>query len=143
MAEDRKNAGNTRGRPFGPGNAGKPRGARHKVTRAVEALLDGQAEALTQAAIQAALAGDMTALRICMDRISPARKEPVVSFELPAITSPADIPAAQTAILQAVAAGELTPGEGSALVSMAGGIRQSFELADVESRLAALEAKST
>ncbi len=142
MAADRKNGPNTGGR-FGPGNPGKPRGARHAVTRAVETLMDGQAEALTQVAIQAALAGDMVALRICMDRISPARKEPVVSFDLPAIASAADIPAAQTAILQAVAAGELTPGEGSALVGMVGGIRQAFELADVEARLSALEASKS
>ncbi len=142
MTADRKNGPNTGGR-FGPGNPGKPRGARHAITRAVETLLDGQAEALTQVAIQAALAGDMVALRICMDRISPARKEPLVCFTLPVIGSPADIPAAQTAILQAVAAGELTPGEGSALVNMVGGIVKSFEAAEVEARLAALEAKST
>jgi len=142
MSEDRKNGPNTGGR-FRPGNPGKPRGARHAITRAVETLLDGQAEALTQVAIQAALAGDMVALRICMDRISPARKEPLVSFTLPAISSPADIPAAQTAILQAVAAAELTPGEGAALVNMVGGIVRSFEAAELEARLAALEAKTT
>jgi len=43
----RKNAANTRGRPFQEGNSGKPKGARHRVTLAVEALLEGQHEALT------------------------------------------------------------------------------------------------
>lgn len=37
---------------FGKGNAGKPRGTRHKATQAVLSLLDGQAEALTQRAVQ-------------------------------------------------------------------------------------------
>ena len=37
------------------GNGGKPKGARHRITLAVEALLEGQAEALTQAAIERAL----------------------------------------------------------------------------------------
>src|SRR5215831_6568815 len=51
----RKNATNTRGRPFKPGNAGRPKGARNRATVAAEALLDGQAEALTRKAIERAL----------------------------------------------------------------------------------------
>ena len=38
--------------------AGKPKGARHRATLAAEALLDGEAEALTRKAIELALAGD-------------------------------------------------------------------------------------
>ena len=44
----------TRGRPFQPGNPGRPKGARHKVTVAVEALLEGEAEGLTRKAIELA-----------------------------------------------------------------------------------------
>ena len=40
---------------FAPGNPGKPKGSRHKATRAIEALLEGQTEQLTQAAIDKAL----------------------------------------------------------------------------------------
>jgi hypothetical protein len=36
---------------FTSGNAGKPRGSRNKATVAIESLLEGQAEALTQKAI--------------------------------------------------------------------------------------------
>ncbi|MET8524060.1 DUF5681 domain-containing protein, partial [Nocardioides sp. NPDC004968] len=65
-------AGKQRGAPFKRGQsgnpAGKPRGARHKVTLAIEALLEGEAGALTRKAIELGLAGDMTALRLCMDR---------------------------------------------------------------------------
>ena len=71
MPTDGKNGRNTAGR-FGPGNTGKPKGARHKLTIALESLLDGQAEALTQRCIDAALGGDMAALRLCMDRIAIA-----------------------------------------------------------------------
>ncbi len=39
-------------------------GARHKATVAAEALLDGEAEALTRKAVEMALAGDGTALRL-------------------------------------------------------------------------------
>lgn len=48
---------------FQPGKSGNPKGrphgSRNKATLAVEALLDGQAEALTQVAIQSALEGDL------------------------------------------------------------------------------------
>ena len=43
--------------------AGKPKGARHRATLAAEALLDGEAEALTRKAVELALAGDGIALR--------------------------------------------------------------------------------
>jgi hypothetical protein len=54
--------------------AGKPKGTRHKATLAAETLLEGEAEALTRKAIELALKGDIAALRLCLDRIIPARK---------------------------------------------------------------------
>ena len=57
------NASVTRGRPFPKGNAGRPKGARNKVTVAVESLLDGEGEGLTRKAIELAMKGDTTALR--------------------------------------------------------------------------------
>jgi len=52
VTEPINNGRNTDGR-FAEGNqlGGKPKGARHRVTRAVEELLEGQHEALTQKAI--------------------------------------------------------------------------------------------
>jgi hypothetical protein len=44
----RNNAAKTRGRPFAKGNPGRRKGARHRATVAAEALLDGEAEALTR-----------------------------------------------------------------------------------------------
>lgn len=71
-----KNGRETDGR-FAPGNSGRPAGARHKTTLAIEALLEGEAEALTRKAIELALAGDMTALRLCLERIArPAGRGP-------------------------------------------------------------------
>ena len=70
-------ARNQRGRPFTKGQsgnpAGKPKGARHRATLAAEALLDGEAEALTRKVIELALEGNIFALKICLDRILPAR----------------------------------------------------------------------
>src|SRR5689334_18126411 len=106
-----------RGRPFQPGQsgnpAGKPKGTRHKAILAMEALLDGEAEGLTRKAVEMALAGDGAALRLCIDRILPPRKDRPVSFELPQIKSAADAAVASGALVEAVAAGTLTPAEAS------------------------------
>src|SRR5204863_8824347 len=116
MTEDsRKSGKETAGRDpggrFQPGNPGRPRGARHKATLAAEALLDGEAEGLTRKAVEAALGGDMAALRLCLDRIVPPRRERPVNFRVPPRKSAEDAAVAMAAITEAVAAGELLLGE--------------------------------
>lgn len=132
-----------RGAPFRPGQsgnpAGKPKGARHKVTLAMEALLDGQHEALTQKAIDLALAGDMQALRLCMDRLSPPRKDRPVAFDMPAIETLEDLPKATQALMHAVAAGELTPSEAAELGKLVDAHAKAIEVTDLHRRLEALE----
>lgn len=78
-----QNGRNTDGK-FLNGNVGRPKGSRNKATIAIESLLEGQAEALTQTAIAKALDGDSIALRLCMDRIAPPMKDkPVVPSPCP------------------------------------------------------------
>jgi hypothetical protein len=140
MTETRKNAKNTRGRPFQPGNPGKPKGARHKTTLAMEALLDKEGEALTRVAIKKAKAGDMIALRLCLDRLAPARKDRHVPFEFPKIQEAADAVKASAAIVQAVATGDLTPSEAGELTRVLESYSRILEVADHEERLKRLEA---
>ena len=97
---------------FSNGNVGKTKGTRNKKTLAIESLLEGQAEALTQTAISKALEGDGLALRLCMERIAPAPKDNSVSFPLPEMKDAVDASKAASSILTAVSEGELTPIEG-------------------------------
>ena len=138
MNAQRKYATKTRGRPFQPGNAGKPRGARHKATLAAEALLDGEAEALTRAAIGRAKAGDTIALRLCLERILPARKDRPVSFAMPKIASASDAATALSAVIAAVASGEVTPREASEIASLIEIFVRTLEAQEFERRLLAL-----
>lgn len=124
---------------FAPGNPGKPKGTRHKATRAVLALLDGEAEALTRKAVGAALEGDMAALRLCLERIAPPRKDTPVTFKLPRMTTAADAARAAGSILGAVASSELTPIEGTQLMGLVETFRRTLETAELEARVAALE----
>jgi len=130
MTASRKNAAKSPGRPFEPGNPGKPKGARHRVTRAVEELLEGQAEALTQRAIDAALAGDTTALRLCLERICPPRKGRPVVFSLPPVETAGDTVKALGALLAAVAGGELSPEEGASVAALLETNRKAIEVID-------------
>lgn len=131
----------TRFKPGKSGNpAGKPRGTRNATTVALETLLDGQAQALTQKAIELGLAGDLTALRICMDRIIPPRKDRHVPFSFPKIGKAADAVTAAAAIVEAVAHGELTPSEAGELTRVLESYSRILEAADHEERLKRLEA---
>jgi hypothetical protein len=127
-----------RGR-FQPGNPGRPKGARHKTTLAIETLLDGEAESLTRKAIEMAKGGDITALRLCLDRIAPARKDRTIAFELPPVSTVADIVIASGALLLAVAEGDLTPSEAGELSKLLDGHRLAMTTAELQARITKLE----
>lgn len=134
-----------RGKPFRKGESGNPAGkapgTRNKATRAVQALLDGEAEALTRKCVAMALDGDSVALRLCLDRLCPPARERAIDadVELPELSAD-NLPRAVATIVEAVAAGRLLPGEGQALIGMLEGLRKSLEFAELEKRIAALEA---
>jgi len=132
--------GATQFQPGQSGNpGGRPKGARNATTLALEALLDGEARALTRKAVELALAGDMAALRLCLDRILPPRKDRPVSFEMRPINNAEDARAASAALLESVAAGNLTPSEASEVGRLIDGYVKSIELTEVLARLDKLE----
>ena len=145
MSTDRKNGSTTEGRnadgTFASGNPGRPTGARHRVTLAIESLLHGQSEALTQKAVDLALEGDTTALRLCLERVAPPRKDTSVQFELPAMKSAQDAVLGAQAVLTAVSQGTLTPLEATSVMNLVESYRKTLETSELERRIVALEAK--
>ena len=136
-------AGKQRGRPFQKGQSGnldgRPKGSRNATTLALETLLDGQGPALTQKAIDLALAGDMAALRLCLDRILPPRKDSPVAFELPEMRTLNNTVSAMCAIVKAVGDGDLTPAEAAELTKMVQAFAKIIETAELEERVRKLE----
>ena len=130
-------------KPFRPGQSGnpsgRPRGSRNATTIALESLLNGQAKALTQKAVDLALAGDLVALRICLDRILPIRKNRPIEFVLPPIKTIADAPKAIGAITEAVARGEITVTDAADISRLVETYVRAVEAADLSKRLTALE----
>src|SRR4051812_18894063 len=122
---------------------GRPKGSRNTTTLALETLLDGQATALTQKAIELALTGDMAALRLCLDRILPPRKDRPVRFTLPPINDAQDAAATVSAVLAAVAAGDLTPSDAGEISKLIDAYVRAFETAELAERLERLERMTT
>ncbi len=125
---------------FAEGNPGRPKGARHKYTVAIQHLLDGEAEALGRKAIELALGGDTTALRLCLERVCPPRKDVPITFVLPVMTRAAEAAKAAQAVLRAVSAGQITRLEGAAVMSLVEGYRKTLETTEIEARISNLEA---
>jgi Family of unknown function (DUF5681) len=132
-----------RGRPFKAGRSGnpegRPRGSRNKATMAVEALLDGDAEGIARKAVEKALEGDMAALRLCLERVLPPRRDRPVVFDLPKIEGATDALNASSAVLKACAAGTLSPGEAVEIMGLISTHVRVLEMTDIEARLIALE----
>jgi hypothetical protein len=105
-------------------------------------LLEGEAEALTRKAVEMALAGDTTALRLCLERLCPPCRERPVAFDLPVLAKAEDGPKAIGAIIAAVAGGEITPKEGQALTAMLETRRRAIETEDLERRITDLERRA-
>lgn len=127
-------------KPGQSGNAaGRPRGSRNATTLAVQALLHGQAQELTQKAIEQALEGDSVALRLCLDRILPSLKELPINIKLPSMVSAQDLPTMTASIIKAVSSGEILPTEAEKISKLVDIHRQAIEAADFDARLKALE----
>jgi len=86
-----------------------------------------------------ALAGDTTALRLCLERIAPPRRDAPVSFALPPMTTAADAAKGAAAVLAAVATGDLTPTEGAHVMALVETYRRTLVTTELEARLEALE----
>ena len=110
---EQKQRGDHLFKPGQSGNpSGRPKGALNRTTRAAIVLLEGESEALTRKAIDLAKAGDMTAMRLCLERLIPrAKARPLMETE----TLPETVSEALSVVLQAVNDGALLPFEAKAL----------------------------
>ena len=121
--------------------SGRPRGIRNKSAQLIEALLAGDAEAISVSVIDAAKSGDMTAARLVLDRILPARKDSPINITLPPIRTATDVTTAMSSILSSVGSGELTPDEGQQLSKLLESYLKTLVSSNLEERLIAIEAK--
>ncbi len=120
---------------------GKPKGARNATTIVAQNLLDGEAEALVRKVVQLALEGDLTCLRICIERLVPPKKDAPIEIDIPEVSSIADIPKLFSALTAKIRAG-VTPSEARTVMDLAEGVHKTLALVELEQRFSALEEKA-
>jgi hypothetical protein len=109
---------------------GRPMGARNKAT---------EAEALTRKAVELALEGEGSALRLCLERIIPPRRERPVKLAVPSVRGAADLAGTMAAITTAATQGTITPGQAAELARVVEIFVRAVETSDFERRLRELE----
>lgn len=116
--------------------AGRPKGALGKATRWREAL-EPHGDDLFKVAVDHALDGDMTALKLCLERISPPVKptsDPVL-FDLSGDT----LSDKAESVLQAIAGGVIDVDSGRKLIGAISDLGKIIEVDSILERLEALE----
>lgn len=106
-----------------------------------ERLLDGEAEAMVRTVIEKAKQGDMVALRLCLDRILPPRRERTLQFKMPTLQCAGDAATAMATLTQAVAKGDITASEAAELSKLVESFVRALEASDFDMRLQALEGR--
>ena len=121
-------SGNPKGRPPGVGEVSKLRAA-----------LAVDVPDILQTVVTAAKNGDTQAARLILERVLPALKavEPMRPLSLP----DGSLTDQGRAVLASVAAGELAPGQGAALLGAIGTLARVSEIDELAARVAALETR--
>ena len=118
--------------------SGKPKGAKDKRTALRQLLVPHQGK-LLETLIDFAKAGDMTAMKICMDRLMPPLREDPIRVTIPKIESADDCTKAQANVLNAVAAGQMLPSEGTVLSGLINAQRLAYETSHLAKQLADIQ----
>ncbi len=128
---------------FLPGVSGNPKGralgSHNRISALIEQLFEQRAEALALKAMDVAMEGDPRALRMCLDRVLPARRERHITVELPPPATAADVTAGFSRLVEALTRGELTPSETNSVVALLDNARRAIETGELARRIEELE----
>ena len=134
-------AGNAQNlKPWAAGKSGNPKGrppGRGQSAQFREALAKRLPEVL-QAVVDAAIAGDMQAARIILERTLPALKPLESTIEGMALPTGTLTQQARD-ILASVSRGEVAPGQAAQLVASIGAVAKIAEVDELTARIEALE----
>jgi hypothetical protein len=99
------------------------------------------ADAIARKVVDLAKEGDISAARMVLERLVPPAKERPIFLSLPDTGSAEGVAQAQAAILQAVAAGDILPGEAATLAGIVEARRKALETQELGTRISALETR--
>lgn len=124
-----------------PGQSGNPKG-KPKGSGEVQKLRDAiglHVPGIIKQLLTAAKGGDVQAARLLLERVLPPLK--AVEQASPLTLPDGSLTEQGRAVLAAVGAGELAPGQGAQLITAIGSLARVAEIDEIATRLAALEEK--
>lgn len=121
-----------------PGQSGNP-GGRPKRIGQVRALLEPRREELVKKAIELALAGDVAALRLCMERLAPPLRPTSESVVIPGLADAKTMTDKCEVIVKAVGTGAISPTVAAELLQAMSSLAKALEVDELARRVAALE----
>ena len=127
--------------PFQKGISGNPAGRPKGLNRKNQKLRDGldkHVPGILNRLVELAMAGDVMSARLVLERTLPALKP--VDVAAPAIGM-ASLEKAPNAVLEALAAGTLTPDQAASLGSVLASLVRVRESTELEERIRNLEAR--
>ncbi len=133
MAFKAGQSGNPRGRPKGSGNT---------ALNVLRKPLNDNAEKLIQVAIDLALEGNETMLKVCMDKILPSIRSTDRCISLSGLNKQITLLSKAEFTLRSVAEGKITPVECNQLLSGLSTTSRIMEAEELLKRIEALEQKA-
>ena len=126
-----------------PGESGNPAGRKPGTgeVASLRAAIGARVPAILETLATAALAGDVGAARLLLERVIPPLKASEEAAPLALPLPDGTLTEQGRAVLGAVAAGELAPGQGAALLGAIGTLARVVELDELARRVGALESK--
>lgn len=124
---------------FAKGHSGNPAGRPKSANAELRRQLSEHGPALATKAVELALDGDTTALKICLDRIAPALKPSPAPIQVD-LEGAEGLAGVSRRLVDSAAAGEIPADVASQLVGALGQVARITEIDELERRLEALEA---
>ncbi len=121
--------------------AGRKKGSKNKVNLEIEKLLKADAKKITRQVIAKAKKGDMGAIKMFLERVSPPMKDQPFQIELPELKSASDVTQYLATLAKETAKGNIPPTESEKLAKLADHYLKAVEVTDFEKRLLELEEK--
>lgn len=118
---------------------GRPRGK--SPSEQVRELIEPHREDIIAKAVQLAKMGDPTSIKLCLERLAPAPRQEAEKVVVPGLKEAETLQDKATAILAAVADGEISAEAGDKLLRMLDTYAKAVVVDEHERRLRALEGK--
>ena len=124
---------------YKPGQSGNPKGSLNKSILEGRAVLEANTTRLLAKAVEFAMAGSQSALKLCVQRLVPILQERPVAVSLPADSTQEDLLAAHAKLVKSLATGEITPREAEVVSNILEAHRRTWESADLSRELTRVE----